>query len=158
MHYYCSVEFVYKYSHFPRYLDDIPRQERELYAGLVLSQHAHAHITVDASAALVMEGVVDYVCVSDVPGDNMIGLRLNTNSSVITRRNILHCLLSIGIGNDEPVFADGKVISFGQIIGVILAANKPLAQRAAKAVRVIYEDIHPSVITIEVITTCRVCD
>ena len=48
------------------------------------------------------------------------------------------------------MFADGKVISFGQIIGIVLATNKPLAQRAAKAVRVTYEDIQPSVITIEV--------
>ena len=43
-------------------------------------------------------------------------------------------------------------MSFGQIIGVVLATDKPLAQRAAKAVRVTYEDIHPSVITIEVVT------
>ena len=57
-----------------RYLDDVPRLEGELYGGLVLSQHAHAIISVDASAALAMEGVVDYVSVSDVPGDNMIGL------------------------------------------------------------------------------------
>ena len=61
---------------YSRYLDDIPRQEGELYAGLVLSGHAHAHITVDASAALAMEGVVDYVSVKDVPGENMIGLPL----------------------------------------------------------------------------------
>ena len=57
-----------------RYLDDIPRLEGELYAGLVLSERAHAHISVDPSAALAMEGVMDYVSVSDVPGDNMIGL------------------------------------------------------------------------------------
>ena len=50
------------------------------------------------------------------------------------------------------MFADGKVISFGQIIGIVLAPTQPLAQRAAKAVRVTYEDIHPSIITIEVHT------
>ena len=59
-------------------MDDIPGQEGELYAGLVLSGHAHAHITVDASAALAMEGVVDYVSVKDVPGENTIGLPLFT--------------------------------------------------------------------------------
>ena len=58
-----------------RYLDDLPDVEEELYAGLVLSEHAHASITVNASAALAMEGVVDYVCVSDVPGSNMVGER-----------------------------------------------------------------------------------
>ena len=56
-----------------RYVDDLPALEGELYAGLVLSEHAHASIIVDASAALTMEGVVDYVCVDDVPGTNIIG-------------------------------------------------------------------------------------
>ena len=54
-----------------------------------------------------------------------------------------------GTGNDEPVFADGEVITFGQIIGVVLASNQSLAQRAARAVRVTYHDL-PSIITIEV--------
>lgn len=57
-----------------RYLDDLPALEGELYAGLVLSEHAHADITVDPSAALAMDGVVDYVCVEDVPGSNKIGI------------------------------------------------------------------------------------
>ena len=55
-------------------MDDIPPIQGELYAGVVFSQHAHANITVDASAALEMDGVIDYVCVDDVPGDNMIGV------------------------------------------------------------------------------------
>ena len=59
-------------------------------------------------------------------------------------------MLTAGFGNDEPVFADGKVITCGQIIGIVLASGQPLAQRAAKAVRVTYKDLHP-IITIEVI-------
>ena len=62
------------------------------------------------------------------------------------------CSLSVvyvGIGRDELVFAEGKVNHIGQVIGVIVAESQPLAQRAAKAVRVTYEDL-PSVITIEV--------
>ena len=54
-----------------------------------------------------------------------------------------------GIGGDETVFADGKVNHIGQVIGIIVAESQPLAQRAAKAVKVIYEDL-PSIITIEV--------
>ena len=57
--------------------------------------------------------------------------------------------MAIGIGGDTPIFADGKVISFGQVIGVIVAKTQPLAQQAAKKVGVVYEDL-PSVITIEV--------
>jgi len=47
-------------------------------------------------------------------------------------------------------FADGKVTCFGQVIGVIVAESQPLAQRAAKAVRVTYKDL-PSIITREVL-------
>ena len=66
----CSTLHTY------RYLDDLPALEGELYAGLVLSEHAHAIITVDASAALSLEGVVDYICVDDVPGNNIIGMHM----------------------------------------------------------------------------------
>ena len=154
-----------------RYLDDIPPIEGELYAGVVFSDHAHATISVDPSTALAMEGVVDYVCVDDVPGDNMIGMTgvqfTATDSPTVNIGISIYATLVLtvyfwlynnvvyqwffltGLSNDEPVFADGKVINFGQIIGLILARTKPLAQRAARAVKVTYEDM-PSIITIEV--------
>ena len=47
------------------------------------------------------------------------------------------------------MFADGKVSHIGQVIGIIVAESQPLAQRAAKSVKVTYEDL-PSIITIEV--------
>ena len=124
--------------------------EGELYAGLVLSKHAHANITVDPSAALKMEGVVDYVCVNDVPGNNIIGLCIAIAVLCTCTLYKCTCHLCTGLGSDEPVFADEKVIHFGQIIGVILAKNQALAQRAAKAVKVTYKDIEPAIITIEV--------
>ena len=54
-----------------------------------------------------------------------------------------------GVSRDEELFADGKVTCIGQVIAVVVAESQPLAQRAAKAVKVTYEDL-PSVITIEV--------
>ena len=54
-------------------MDDIPHIQGELYAGLVLSSHAHARITVDASCALQMEGVKGFVSAKDVPGSNTTG-------------------------------------------------------------------------------------
>ena len=62
------------HSHTHRYMDDIPHIERELYAGLVLSTHAHANITVDFSEAVSLPGVKGYVGVVDVPGDNATGI------------------------------------------------------------------------------------
>lgn len=47
------------------------------------------------------------------------------------------------------MFADGKVNHIGQLIGVIVAESQPLAQRAAKAVKITYDNL-PSIITIEV--------
>ena len=43
-----------------RYVDDMPRLEGELYAGLVMSTRAHAKITVDYDEAVKMEGVAGY--------------------------------------------------------------------------------------------------
>lgn len=59
-----------------RYTDDIPHYEGEMYAGLVLSTHAHANITVDFSDAVKMDGVLGYVGVADVPGSNSTGKSL----------------------------------------------------------------------------------
>ena len=109
-----------------RYTDDMPAQEGELYAGLVMSTHAHAKISVDWSVALQVDGVRDYVTVEDVPGSNTTGLL-----------------------GDEKVFADGEVNHFGQVIGIVLADDQNIAQRAAKLVKVSYDDL-PSIITIEV--------
>ena len=67
-----------------------------------------------------------YVSAQDVPGSNTIGLI-----------------------NDDYIFADGKVTSIGQIIGIVVAKSKPLAQRTARDVKVTYTNL-PSVLTIEV--------
>ena len=107
-------------------MDDLPLYQNELYAGLVMSTHAHAKITIDTNAALQMEGVKTVVTASDVPGKNLIG-----------------------VFHDEPVYADDVVTCIGQIIAVVVAENQMLAQRAAKAVKITYEDL-PSVITIKV--------
>lgn len=56
-----------------RYMDDMPPTKGELYAGLVLSTHAHANITVDWSEAVQLPGVKGYVGVADVPGSNVTG-------------------------------------------------------------------------------------
>jgi xanthine dehydrogenase/oxidase len=77
-----------------QYTDDMGRREGELYMGLVLSRRAHARIiSVDASTALTMEGVVAYVDHKDVEGSNQF---------------------SIAIVKDELVFAVDEV--FCQVV------------------------------------------
>ncbi|XP_068222819.1 xanthine dehydrogenase/oxidase [Palaemon carinicauda] len=111
------------------YVDDMPRFENELYAGLVLSTHAHAKITIDESSALTLDGVERFICARDMPS---------------IERNKMGCIV-----HDEDVFAYEKVTCVGQIIGIILAKDQATAQRAAKLVKVHYEDIKPCIVTIQ---------
>ncbi|GAB0094386.1 Xanthine dehydrogenase [Sergentomyia squamirostris] len=108
------------------YCDDIPRFENELFLAFVLSQKSHARIiNVDAEEALKEPGVVAFFSAKDLTGE----------------RNIYP--------NNEEVFVTSTVTSQGQIIGVILAESQSVAKRAAKLVKVEYEDLSPVIVTIE---------
>nr|XP_018916770.1 PREDICTED: xanthine dehydrogenase [Bemisia tabaci] len=110
------------------YCDDIPRNEQELYLAYVISSRAHAKLlNVDPSPALALKGVHAFFSEKDLPGDrNKVG----------------------AIFFDEDVFARDKVLCQGQTIGVVVADTQVLAQRAARLVKVEYEDLEP-IITIE---------
>ncbi|XP_022094633.1 xanthine dehydrogenase/oxidase-like [Acanthaster planci] len=110
------------------YVDDLPTIKGELYLGLVLSKKAHANIlSVDTSAALAVDGVHAFVDVGDVPGSNELG------ATPI---------------QDDLLFAEKEVTCVGQVIGVVVADNKDIAQRAARLVEVRYDEL-PAIITIE---------
>ncbi|XP_038073974.1 xanthine dehydrogenase/oxidase-like [Patiria miniata] len=110
------------------YVDDITPARDELYLGMVCSKKAHAKLlSVNATAALALEGVHAFVDVNDVPGCNMIGPTAP---------------------QDDPVFADGEVVHVGQLIGLVVADSQAIAQKAAKLVQVEYEEL-PAIITIE---------
>ncbi|KAJ6570341.1 molybdopterin binding aldehyde oxidase/xanthine dehydrogenase [Mycena sp. CBHHK59/15] len=111
------------------YVDDMPKVGHELYGALVLSSRAHAKIlSVDAAAALEMEGVVSWVSHVDLPSERANWWGVTTL--------------------DEVFFAVDEVFAHGQPIGMIVAQTKILAQKAVRAVRVIYEDL-PRIMTIE---------
>ncbi|KAK7085090.1 hypothetical protein SK128_008316 [Halocaridina rubra] len=111
------------------YVDDMPHFSKELYAGLVLSTRAHARIiSIDESEALRLEGVERFFCSKDLPGSR------NETGAIV---------------HDEEVFASKIVTCVGQLIGLIVAKDQSIAQRAAKLVRIKYEDIQPLVITIQ---------
>ncbi|TKR80121.1 hypothetical protein L596_014247 [Steinernema carpocapsae] len=102
-----------------------------LHLGYVLSTEAHAEIvSVDTSAAFAVPGVVDYVDLKDIPkgGSNR------------------PCTLGIAINfDDSPIFAEGKVESYGQVIGAVVAENVDLARKAASLVKVTYKKL-PAII------------
>lgn len=111
------------------YVDDMPSIGNEAFAGLVLSSRAHAKIlSVDPSAALDMDGVYSFVDHRDLPNE-----RANYWGTAAI---------------DEVFFAVDEVISHGQIIGAVIAKDKIIASKAAKLVKVEYEDL-PHVLTIE---------
>lgn len=111
------------------YCDDIPRMENELYLALVLSTRAHAKIlSIDASQALAMSGVHAFFSSKDLTRhENEVG----------------------PVFHDEQVFASEVVQCQGQVIGAICADNQTIAQRAAREVKIEYEDLNPVIITIE---------
>ncbi|XP_022211535.2 xanthine dehydrogenase [Drosophila obscura] len=110
------------------YTDDIPRMDGELYLGLVLSTKPRAKITkLDASDALALAGVHAFFSHEDLTAhENEVG----------------------PVFHDEHVFAAGEVHCYGQIVGAVAADNKALAQRAARLVRVEYEELAPVIVTI----------
>ncbi|XP_060788891.1 xanthine dehydrogenase/oxidase [Neoarius graeffei] len=110
------------------YCDDIPHFENELYLALVTSTKAHAYITsIDIDDAMAVPGVVTFVSAKDIPGSNKTGPAVY----------------------DETVFADDKVTCVGHIVGAIVADTQVHAQRAAKAVRMSYEECQPVIVTIQ---------
>lgn len=111
-----------------QYIDDMPKLDRELFGGLVLSSKAHAKlISVDWNPALQMAGVVGYI----------------DRSSITKEQNVWG-----SIKKDEPFFAEDKVFFHGQVIGMVYAQSALEAQAAAKAVKVVYEELSP-ILTID---------
>ncbi|KAJ1649451.1 hypothetical protein IWQ61_009472 [Dispira simplex] len=105
-----------------RYTDDIPRFTNELYGALVLAQHAHADILgMDASRALELDGVSGYYTAKDVPGLKQFGIP----------------------GQAEPLFAETRVVYWGQPIGIVVAKDQTTAQAAAQLVHVDYQVLSP---------------
>ncbi|XP_015117328.1 xanthine dehydrogenase [Diachasma alloeum] len=111
------------------YCDDIPQFQGELYMALVMSTRAHAKLLkVDASLALGLEGVVKFYSAEDIPEyNNWVG-------------PVIH---------DEQIFGRNKVTSQGQIIGAIIAGDQATAQKAARLVKIDYEDLEPVIVSIE---------
>jgi xanthine dehydrogenase/oxidase len=110
------------------YIDDMPRQDRELFGALVLSKKAHAKlVSVDWSAAIAPGLALGYVDKNDISKE------ANLWGSIV---------------KDEPFFADGEVFSEGQPIGLVYAETALKAQEASRAVKVVYEEL-PVLLTID---------
>ncbi|XP_034034746.1 xanthine dehydrogenase/oxidase [Thalassophryne amazonica] len=113
------------------FCDDTPLYENELYLALVTSTKANARIlSIDTSVAESMPGVRCCLFAGDVPGSNHTG----------------------PVVDDETVFADSEVTCVGHIISAVVADTQSHAQRAAKAVKIQYEELKPIITIQEAIT------
>ncbi len=92
------------------YIDDLRPLAGELHVGFVGSPVAAGELlSINASEALLLPGVVGCFTVADVPGHNKFGI----------------------VAADEPFLADGEVLYLGQPVAVV-AAETPAALAAAR--------------------------
>jgi xanthine dehydrogenase large subunit len=105
------------------YVDDLPEPARTLQIYLARSERAHARLTrLDLAPARKMPGVACVLAAGDVPGSNDI--------------STVHA-------NDEPLFADGRVLFWGQPLFAVAADDVRLARRAAAQAIIEYDELAP---------------
>lgn len=111
-----------------RYVDDIPLPERTLQVHIAWAAKAHARIVeLDLAAVAAAPGVVAVVGAAGVPGINEI---------------------SPAHRNDEPLFAEDRVLFYGQPLFAVAAPDIKTARRAARLARIVYEDL-PAVLDVD---------
>lgn len=107
------------------YTDDLAAQTAGvLTAWPVQSTNAHARVTIDASGAYEVPGVVRVLTADDVPGVN-----------------------DAGIKHDEPLFPS-EAMFYGHALVWVLGETQEAARLGAERVRVAYEPL-PSLITVQ---------
>ncbi|CAI9621521.1 unnamed protein product [Staurois parvus] len=110
------------------YCDDMPFIDGELFLVLVTSPRAHARIiSLDPTEALSMQGVCDVITAKDVPGENEFSY----------------------YEWPDRLMAGDEVLCVGYIVCAVVADTPEHAKKAAKKVKIIYEDIEPVILTIE---------
>ncbi|MDX6751530.1 xanthine dehydrogenase molybdopterin binding subunit [Geminicoccaceae bacterium 1502E] len=103
------------------YIDDMPEPARTLQVHLARSDRARARLVrLDLKACRKASGVVAVLTAADVPGVN--------DTSPAHR-------------HDEPVFAEGEVLFWGQPLFAVAAHTVQQARRAAALAVVEYEDL-----------------
>ncbi len=106
-----------------RFGSDVQRTKM-LHARVIRSSVAHASgLSIDASAARALPGVVDVVTAADLPGDLSIPVRLKVQDIDLTEHL-------------QPVLAGSTVRYVGEPVAVVLAEDAYLAEDAAELVTV----------------------
>ncbi|MCP3910830.1 MAG: molybdopterin-dependent oxidoreductase [Actinomycetia bacterium] len=102
------------------------------HGALKLSDHARADIVaIDTTAAEAVEGVIGVFTASDIPGERRVGL----------------------IHKDWPVMipVGGRTSYLGDVVAVVVAADRETARKAAVLVEVTYNPLEPMVDPVRVV-------
>lgn len=107
------------------YIDDMVEPVGTLHAYLGLAESAHAEIaSIDLSAVRAAPGVVDVLTAADIPAVNDV--------------SPVHA-------HDDPVFAEGKVMFWGQPVFAVIAESREQARRAATLARIGYRPLDAAI-------------
>ncbi|MGH2736486.1 MAG: molybdopterin cofactor-binding domain-containing protein, partial [Actinomycetota bacterium] len=113
-----------------RYVDDF--EHGALHAAFVRSEHAHARIVeIDVAGALDVDGVLGIYTHEDLEGDFAKPLPLLIPSPGLFAPRTQYAL------------ASEEVCYVGEIIAMVVARDRYLAEDAAQAIRVDYEQLEP---------------
>ena len=101
------------------YIDDLPLVQGSLHAAPILSDQAHAElIEVQTAEALAMPGV----------------------HAILTAQTLKQWSISNHLATpleDEPIFAEERLLHKGQVVGLVVAESHWLARAAARRVRLV---------------------
>ncbi|XP_021694254.1 xanthine dehydrogenase 1 [Aedes aegypti] len=104
------------------YINDIPPFPNELFAAFVVATVPRSKVAeINPSEALKMEGVVGCFTAKDIPGANSFTPQV------------------LGFPEAEEILCSGKVLYYGQPVGIVIAETFEIANKAAKLVEVTYE-------------------
>ena len=107
------------------YIDDMVEPVGTLHAYLGLSEAAHAEIvSIDLTAVRSAPGVVDVLTAADIPAVNDV--------------SPVHA-------HDDPVFAEKKVMFWGQPVFAVIAESRLQARHAATLARIEYRSLDAAI-------------
>ena len=112
------------------YIDDLPLVQGSLHAAPILSDQAHAElIEVQTAEALAMPGV----------------------HAILTAQTLKQWSISNHLATpleDEPIFAEERLLHKGQVVGLVVAESHWLARAAARRVRLVSTPL-PAILSID---------
>ncbi|XP_047998096.1 indole-3-acetaldehyde oxidase-like isoform X2 [Leguminivora glycinivorella] len=129
-----KVEALIQCSGEAPYTEDVPGMAREVFGAFVLAKVPVGDIdNIDATEALQHPGVLAFYSAKDIPGVN--SFTPGDNAFFLAQ---------------EEVFCSGSVKYNGQVIGLIVAETRTIAEYASKLVEVRYKNVQKPVTDIKV--------